>query len=130
MNTQTTRIGTRSMFGAAALAFALFAGTAAAGEHTVTVAMHVSTAGLDLSQAKDARTFYQRLENAAWVACTRGDRVDLVPVDNVNVCYQKALGSAVRVAKVPLVTQQYLTTHTFAEAASQGIEIPAQVASR
>jgi UrcA family protein len=130
MSTQTTRIRTHSILGSAALACALFAGTAVARDYTVTVAMHVSTAGLDLSQPKDARAFYYRLENAAWVACTRGDRVALVPVDNVNACYQKALGSAVRAARTPLVTQLYLATHTFADAAAQGIELPSRMAGR
>jgi UrcA family protein len=120
----------RSMLGAIALACVLFTGTAVAADHTVTVAMHVNAAGLDLSQPKDAQTFYQRLKNAAWVACTRGDRVDLVPVENLNACYQQSLGSAVRAAKTPLVTQLYLATHTFAEATARGIQIPAQVAER
>ena len=124
------RTNTGLLIGAAALACALLTGTAAAGEPTVTVALRVSSTGLDLSQPADARTFYGRLENAAWVACTRGDRVDLVPVADLNGCYEKALGGAVRATGIALVTQMYLATHTYAQAAAHGIAIPAQVAGR
>jgi len=124
---------TRAPLGAATVACALsalFAGAVAAKDYKVTVALHVSTQGLDLSQPADAQTFYKRLEHAADIACTHGNRVDLVPLDVPKACYEKALGGAVRVAKAPLVTQMYLTTHTFAEAAAYGIEVPPQVAGR
>jgi UrcA family protein len=124
------RSNTRLLIGAAALACALLTGTAAAKDPAVTVALRVNSAGLDLSQPADARTFYMRLENAAWVACTRGDRVDLVPTDDLKGCYEKALGSAVRATGVALVTQAYLASHTYAQAASHGIAIPSQVAGR
>jgi UrcA family protein len=124
------RSNTRLLIGTAALACALLTGTATAGDRTVTVALRVNSAGLDLSQPADARTFYMRLENAAWVACTRGDRVDLVPTDDLKGCYEKALGSAVRATGVALVTQAYLASHTYAQAASHGIAIPSQVAGR
>jgi len=107
---------------AAAIAGALAADSAVASDHKVTVALHVSTQGLDLSQPADARTFYTRLENAAWIACTRGNRADLVPVDNPKRCYEDSLGSAVRTARQPLLTQIYLGTHTLQEAALQGID--------
>jgi UrcA family protein len=121
---------TRLLLAAAALGCAFFSGSVLAGERTVTVALHVSTAGLDLSQAADAHTFYTRLENAAWVACTRGDRVGLEPAEYVTGCYEKALGQAVRATKIPLVTQIYLTTHTYAQASAFGIGVPTQVAGR
>jgi len=124
------RNSTRLLIGAAALACVLATGTAAAKDPTVTVALPVTSAGLDLSQPADARTFYNRLENAAWVACTRGNRVDLVPSNDLKGCYEKALGAAVRAAGTPLVTQNYLSTHTYAQAAAHGIAIPAQVAGR
>jgi UrcA family protein len=120
--------GPRSILGVAAVAGMLFTGNAAAKDHNVTVAIHVSTKGLDLSQTADARTFYTRLENAAWVACTRGNRVDLLPVDDLKGCYEKALGDAIRSAKTPVLTQIYLTTHTLQEAEARGIALPAQIA--
>ncbi|MEL4383126.1 UrcA family protein, partial [Shewanella algae] len=52
------------LVGAAALISTLLSGNVAAKE--VTVAIHVSTQGLDLSQASDARTFYLRMKDAAW----------------------------------------------------------------
>jgi UrcA family protein len=121
--------GPRSILGVAAVAGMLFGGNlVAAKDHNVTVAIHVSTKGLDLSQPTDASTFYTRLENAAWVACTRGDRVNLVPVDDVKSCYEKALGGAVRSAKAPMLAQIYLATHTLQEAAAHGIDVPMQIA--
>jgi UrcA family protein len=129
MITRPTFSQARAIFAFAALA-CVAAGTAAAKDHDVTVARHVSAEGLDLTQPKDAHTFYERLENAAWVVCTRGDRADLLPADNRIACYEKALGNAVRVTKVPLVTQIYLTTHTFADATRYGIPVPAELAGR
>lgn len=120
----------RALLGAATVACALFAGAVAAKDYKVTVALHVSTQGLNLSQPADAQAFYTRLQNAAWVACTRGNRVNLVPVDDVKGCYEKALGGAIGAAKAPTLTQIYLATHTLQEAAAHGIEIPAQVAGR
>lgn len=130
MTTRTNINSNRILIGTALLACTLCAGIVCAKEPTVTVALHVSTQGVDLSQPAGARTFYTRLENAAWVACTRGNRVDLVPVTDLKGCYEKALGGAVRATRSSLVTQLYLTTHTYAEAAARGIEIPSQVAGR
>jgi UrcA family protein len=130
MYTKLAVAGARSILGFAAVAGMLFAGNApVAKDHNVTIAIHVSAKGLDLSQPADARTFYTRLENAAWVACTRGDRVNLVPVDDVKGCYEKALGGAIRSAKAPTVTQIYLATHTLQEAAAHGIDMPTQIAA-
>ena len=131
MQTKLAISGARFVLGVAAVAGTLFATTPAAAEnHNVTVALHVSTKGLDLGQPADARTFYTRLENAAWIACTRGNRVDLLPVDDLKGCYDRALGGAVRSAKAPTLTQIYLETHTLQQAAAQGIELPAQVAAK
>jgi len=115
---------------AATLACTFLAGTAAAKDHNVTVAIHVSTQGFDLTRTADAQTFYTRIENAAWIACTRGNRVNLLPVDDVNGCYQKALGGAIRSANAPRLTQLYLATHTLREAAARGIELPPQLAAK
>ena len=129
MYTKLAAAGARSILGCAAVAGILFAGNvAAAKDHNVTIAIHVSTEGLDLGQPADARTFYTRLKNAAWVACTRGNRVDLVPVDDLKGCYERALGSAIRSANAPMLTQIYLATHTLQEAAARGLGVPAQIA--
>jgi UrcA family protein len=130
MKTRLAVLCVRTILGSAAAACPLFAADASARDDNVTVAIHVSTGGLDLNQPADARTFYARLENAAWAACTRGDRVDLVPVDDLQGCYEKALGGAIRSARAPVLTQIYLESHTLRQAARQGIEIPAQVAAK
>jgi UrcA family protein len=130
MNTSLAVICVRTILGSAAAACALFAGNVAAKDKIVTVAIHVSAQGLDLSQPVDAHTFYTRLQNAAWVACTRGDRVDLLPVDHLKSCYEKALGNAVHDSNKPLVAQIYLATHTLQEAARYGIEMPSQLAAK
>ena len=119
----------RLLVGAAAVVCTLFVGNVAAKEKIVTVSVQVSAAGLDLSQPADAQTFYTRLENAAWIVCTRGTRVGMVPPDDKFRCYQKALGEAVHASNKPLVTQIYLATHTLEEAASHGIE-PAQLVAK
>jgi UrcA family protein len=127
MFTNTTVITARSLVGAAALACAFFAGGVAAKD--VTVAIHVSTQGTDLGQPAGAQVFYARLQNAARIACTHGNRVDLVPTDT-NACYEKALGNAIRSANSPLLTQVYLETHTLREASARGIKVPAQLAAK
>ena len=135
MYTKITAASARAATGTAtalagALACTLFASTVVASDHAVAVTLHVSTQGLDLSRRADVQTFYTRLQNAAWVACTRGDRVDLVPVDNLQACYENALGTAIRTAQMATLTQVYLETHTLQEATRHGIEVPAQVAAK
>ena len=105
------------------LAGAILTGAAAAADHNVTVVMHVSAQGLDLSQPADAKTLYTRLENAAWVACTRGNRADLLPVDNAKACYENSLAAAVRSVKAAQITMLYLGRHTLQEATAHGIDI-------
>jgi UrcA family protein len=128
METKLAAAIARSILCGAAIAGMQFAGTAAAEDHNVTVAIHVSTEGLDLSQTADAQTLYTRLKNAAWVACTRGNRAGLVPVDDVKGCYERALGGAIHSAKAPTLTQVYLVTHTTQEAAVYGINVATQIA--
>jgi UrcA family protein len=118
----------RCVLGAAAVACTLFTGTVAAKD--ATVAIHVSTQGLDLNQPTGAHEFYTRLQHAARVVCTHGNRVDLAPAPDPEGCYEKALGDAIRSANVPLLTQVYLQTHTLREAAAHGIEVPAQMAAK
>ena len=130
MYTKTAGMSARSVLGAAAIVCTLFAGNVVAGDHGVTVVIHVSTQGLDLSQPAGAHQFYRRLQQAARVACTHGNRVDLAPALDPAGCYAKALGDAIRSANVPLVTQFYLVTHTLGEAAARGIDVPAQMAAK
>lgn len=108
----------------------LSVGVAGANDHKVTVAVPVNAQGLDLSQPADAQAFYARLQQAAYVVCTHGNRVDLVPADNEKTCYEKALGNAIRAAKQPMLTQLFLQTHTQQEAMARGIQVPAEVAAK
>jgi UrcA family protein len=119
-----------SVVGATVVMCTLFAGNVWAGDHEVTVAIHVSTQGLDLSQPDGAQQLYMRLKQAARVACTHGNRVDLDPDPLPEICYEKALGDAIRSVNVPLLTQVYLATHTLREAAARGIDVPAQIAAK
>ena len=130
MNIKTAVISTHSMLGAVALAGALFAGNVAAQGHDVTVTIHVSAQGFDLHQGAGAQKFYARLQHAADVACTHGNRVDLKPSSDPVGCYEKALAEAIRSVNLPLLTQVYLETHTLRQAAAYGIEVPAQMAAK
>ena len=115
---------------AAAVVCASFTGNVPAAEHPVVVSMHVTRQGLDLRQPQDVREFYTRLRFAARVVCTHGNRVDLKPLDDPRSCFEEALGNAVRVARIPLLTQLYLANHTLGDAVTHGIEMPAQVARK
>jgi UrcA family protein len=128
MFTKTAVMSALPVLGAAVVACALFAGNVAANE--VTVAIQVNTRGLDLSQPAGAHEIYTRLQHAARVVCTHGMRVGLQPSPDPEGCYEKALGDAVRSAKVPLLTQAYLATHTLREAAARGIDVPVQIATK
>jgi len=128
MYTKTAVIRACPVLAAAVVACTLFAGKVAAKD--VTVAIQVSTRGLDLSQPAGALEIYTRLKHAAKVVCTHGMRVDLQPSPDPEGCYEKALGDAIRSAKVPLLTQAYLATHTLREAAARGIDVPVQVAAK
>ena len=130
MNIKTAVISTHSMRRAVAIAGTLFAGSVVAQGHNVTVAIHVSTQGLDLHQPAGAQKFYTRLQHAADVACTHGNRVDLAPSSDPVGCYEKALAEAIRSANVPLLTQVYLETHTLRQAAGYRIDVPAQMAAK
>jgi len=120
----------RLLGGAAIVVCTLFAGNVTAKDKIVTVSVQVSPQGLDLSQPPDAQMFYARLKKAAGLVCTRRTRVDLLPVDPPKVCYEKALGAAIRSAKASTLTQIYLATHTLQEAAAYGVEVPAQLVAK
>jgi UrcA family protein len=128
MYANTALTSARLLVGAAVITCTLFAADVRAKD--VTVAIQVRAHGLDLTKSADAKTFYRRLQNAAWVACTRGNRVDLEPVDDLRGCVEKAIGGAIRSAKTPLLTQIYLETHTLRDAAKYGIEVPTQLAAK
>jgi UrcA family protein len=116
--------------GAAAVACTLFAGNVAASDNNVTVAIHLSSQGLDLNQPAAAHEFFTRLKHAAEVVCTHGNRVDLQALPNPAACSEKALGDAIRSVNVPLLTQAYLEVHTLRQAAVYGIAVPAQMAAK
>jgi len=131
MYTKTTAMAARSVLAlATAAASLLICANVSAANREVTVAYHVSTKGLDLSQVADARKFYQRIEHAAGVVCTHGNRVGLEPSPDVMACSERALGDAIRSIKLPLLTQIYLETHTLREAAARGIDVPVQMAAK
>jgi UrcA family protein len=69
----------RLLLGATTIICTLFAGSVAAEDKMVTDSIRISPQGLDLTQPADAQTFYTRLENAAWIVCTRGTRVGMLP---------------------------------------------------
>ena len=120
----------RSLLGVAAVVCTLCAGNVVAKDRVVTIELHVKADGLDLSQVADARTFYTRIEHAAWVVCTHANRVDMVPFDDSKTCREKALGGAISSIKVPLLSQIYLATHTLQQAAMCGIDVPVQIAAK
>jgi UrcA family protein len=130
MYTKTTAMSAWPVLGAAVVACTLFAGNVAAKDHKVTVAMQVSSRGLDISRPAGAREFYTRIKHAAQIVCTHGMRVDLKPVTNEAACYEKGLGDAVRSVKSPLLTQVYLESHSSEQAAAYGINLPVQMAAK
>jgi UrcA family protein len=113
---------------AAIIACAFFTGDVAAKD--VKVSYQVSAQGLDLNQPAGARELYRRLKRAADIVCTHGMRVDLEPTADPQGCYEKALADAVRSARVSMVTQAYLATHTLQQAAERGIDVPVQIAAK
>ena len=129
MYINAANIGVRSLVGVTALCALLFVGAAGAGEFNVKVAIHVSTQGIDLKQPAGAEELYRRLQHAAYVACTYGNRIDLKPADSYGTCSEEALGESVRSVNSPLLTEVYLQTHTASQAAVYGIHVPRQVAA-
>ena len=130
MYSNLTVAGVHSVLGAAVIACTLLAGNASAAGSPVTVALKVSTRGLDLETTAGAHELYSRLRNAAWIACTGANRLGLAPVRNPEACSEKALGGAIQSANIQQLTQIYLETHTLREASARGIAIPLLVAAR
>jgi UrcA family protein len=114
---------------AGAAACALLSGPIRAADQIVTIKESVSSAGIDASRPADARKLYSRLQKAAHIVCGPGNRVDLRAVPNLEGCYEKALGDAVRSANLPQLTMVYLHTHSPEVAAARGISIPVIVAA-
>jgi UrcA family protein len=130
MYTKKVVMSARYLIGAAAVACALFAGSVAAKDDAVTVSIQVSTQGLDVSQPRGAQKLYWRLQYAARVACTHGNRVGLAPSPDPDGCREKALADAIRAANLTQLTQVYLASHTLREAAAHGIDVPVQMATK
>jgi UrcA family protein len=130
MYTGKTSRRTRPLLAIGAVVFAIFAGDLAAKDSEVTVTLHVSAAGLDLTEPADAQKFYTRLKAAARVVCTHGNRVDLVPSDDPQGCYEKSLAEAVRAVKAPLITQIYLASHLVRGAPTGWTYVPVPAAPK
>src|SRR5450631_943077 len=130
MYSNLTVSGVYSVLGAAVIACTLLAGHVAAEGRPVTVTLKVSTRGLDLNKAAGPHELYSRLKDAAWIACTRANRVGLAPVPDPVACSEKALGEAIRSANMMRLTQIYLETHTLREAATRGIGVPVELAAQ
>ena len=130
MYSKTTTMSAWPVLGAAIAACTLFTGSVGAKDDAVTVSIQVSTQGLDVSQSRGAQKLYWRLQHAAWVACTQGNRVGLAPSPDPEGCREKALADAVRAANLTLLTQAYLASHSLRDAAAHGIDVPVQVAAK
>jgi UrcA family protein len=130
MYTRIVGISAWPRLAAAVVVFTLFAGSVAASDKEFTVAYRVNIQGVDLSTPAGAHKMYFRLQHAAMVVCTDGNRVDLAPLPNPKDCYEDALANAVRFLNSSLVTQAYLETHTVQQAAIHNIDIPALVAAK
>jgi UrcA family protein len=130
MHTGKTAMNALSVLGAVAVMCTLVAGKVSAGDRDVTVVIHVNAHGLDLSQPVGAKELYERIENAAYIACTRANRVGLEPSNDPSGCYEKALGEAIGSVNVRLLSQAYLATHTVRDAMAHGINVPAQMAAK
>lgn len=120
-------VGGRPFLGAAAVACTLLAGAIASADPPIVVSVRVSPQGLDLNRPADAQTFYTRLQRAARLVCTNGNKLGLEPLPDPAGCAEQALGNAIRSAKVPSLTQIYLASHTPGQAAAYAISMPAQV---
>ncbi|MGA2843130.1 MAG: UrcA family protein [Steroidobacteraceae bacterium] len=130
MYSNLTVSGVYSVLGAAVIACTLFAGNVLADGRPVTVALKVSTRGLDLETSAGAHELYSRLKNAAWSVCNNTLRVGLEPTPDPYGCSEKALAEAILSANMTRLTQIYLETHTLREAAERGIRAPVQLAAK
>jgi UrcA family protein len=131
MNTKVPVVDAKAFICIAAMAAcALLSSSVHAKEHEVTVKVSVSAAGLDLSQPAGTRELYGRLQKAARIVCGDGNRVDLHPLADFAVCYEQAVGDAIRSVNRPQLTMLYLRTHTLQDAAARGIDVPLLAATK
>ena len=130
MDIKTVARSTWVLFCAATLVGTFAGSVARAAERTFTIAVNVSSRGLDLSKPADVQAFYRRVQRAAEVVCTQPNRVGLVRVDDHESCYQKALANAIRSLKLSSLTRMYLEDHTLKQAEAAGIDLPPQLASK
>jgi len=131
MNIRAPVLNAKAFTYAAALAAsALLSGAIQAEDRIVSVKVSVSTAGLDLGQPAGARALYTRLQHAATAVCGSRIQVGLQAVDDFAGCIETAVGEAVRSAKLPQLTMEYLRTHTPQQAANHRIDVPVLTAAK
>lgn len=130
MHTNTAAAKAGYLLAAALTACTLSTGSAVAGSHPVTVAIKVSTQGIDPNQPAGAQELYRRMADAAWIACTRANRVGLAPSADEQACTEESLAAAIRSVHMPLVTLAYLEKHSLGQATAHGIEVPVQASAR
>jgi UrcA family protein len=128
MDIKTVASSTWLLLCAATLIGTFAGGVVRASEYTFTVAVNVSSRGLDLNRPEDVQAFYRRVQRAAQVVCTQPGLVRVEP--SYESCYQKALANAIRSLKVPSLTGMYLEDHTLNQAKAAGIDLPPQVAAK
>ncbi len=85
-----------------------------------TVAVKVSSTGLDLSSAVGAHAMLRRIAGAAEQACGIEAEFDALRAGKFRVCYREALGNAVRALNQPGVTHAYVAQYP-SDAARYGI---------
>jgi UrcA family protein len=120
----------RTIITAITLACILIAGSAVAGDREITVAIRATSEGLNLTRPADVQAFYQRIKNAAFVACTRANQLGLAPVADVDECVENSLADAIRRANKTALTQAYLDTHSARAAEARGIGLPTALAAK
>lgn len=85
-----------------------------------TVAVKVTSAGLDLHSSSGAHSMLMRLEVAAEQACGVEAEFDALRAAKFTQCYNHSLSSAVRALSQPLVTHLYVE-HYRREATQFGV---------
>jgi UrcA family protein len=94
-----------------------------------TVAVKVSTAGIDLKTPAGAQAMFTRLTIAAQQACGVEAEFDALRVAKFDQCYKDALSKVIRSLNEPAITRVYVA-HYPREAAHYGIDGPDYVAGR
>ena len=110
MYTRRAFVGAWPVLRAALVACSLFAGSV--GAKDVTVAVPVSTQGLDLSQPAGAQKLYWRLLRLRGWPARMATGSAWPPPMTRRVAVRRRSADAIRAADLPLLTQAYLATHT------------------